>query len=142
MAKKSKKSRLTVRLNPKVHARIAEVARAWDITVNSVMGLMIARCLRRMELEVYIQQALVDQKAFVAEMREWRAKEAGRTRKQFVRMYINQIMQEESIKRGPLPDVSGPATGTIDSLPEPVRGVVPKEFQLRDPSNSAPDEDK
>jgi|GEM_PF-6658094 len=124
MAKKSKKprvSRVTLRVQPDVHARVVKVARLLGLDVNGVFNFMLSRWLGQMEVEAKAYKRFAeDDEEFFEAMREWMEANPGRRRKEFAQEYIRMLMGEPSSvsedydpisrPRPSLPDVSNPAT--------------------------------
>jgi hypothetical protein len=115
MTKKRKKTtvgRVTLRVEPQFHIRLDKVGRDLGLTVNGVVNLLVARWLGRLELEAaaYLQLGGARTTAQLKKMEKWRRAKSGRTRQQYVRLKLRQLMREASSRAGTLPDLDGPPT--------------------------------
>lgn len=115
--KKSKGSRVTLRIQPDKNERLDKVAEDLDLSVNAVINYMLSRWLGRLELEAAVfRNAYRDEADEIIEaMERWRAAKPGRTRKQFIRLRLKQLMSNPSHQRPSLPEVTGPVTNPSPS---------------------------
>lgn len=109
-------SRLTLRLPPEDHARIALVARNLNVTVNALGNYLITRFLGQLELEAKVYQWFRggDTDDQFEEMRAWLLANPGKSPRQYVFHLMEELMSEPfNPQPSDLPDLASlRASGT------------------------------
>lgn len=128
--KKTKVSRLTVRVPPKVHERLVKVASGLGLDVNGVVNFMFSRWLGQLELETKVYQELGggDTDEQFRQMEEWMEENPGGTRKQYIFELLEEFMgQPPTGRRNRLPNMDGPVTilPNMASLEDELANICP-----------------